>query len=196
MTGRNSGAARRTPAENAQLALMLEVAGTPKPGNVDRRRDLEDLRFEHFLAGTVGAGEGLRRAERGARIGIAFERAVAGMSRQAGGNTQFGCLLLLVPLVSAAARGDLTPDGLDRVVADTTVEDAVSFYRAFEHVDVAVRDPPAKMDDLDVRRGEAAAPTLRERELTLSDVLALSTGDAAGGGMEEEGGREDERGGG
>ncbi|SDX68045.1 triphosphoribosyl-dephospho-CoA synthase [Halopenitus persicus] len=167
--------ASRTPAENAQLALLLEVAGTPKPGNVDRARDLEDLRFEHFLAGAIGAGEGLRRAERGARVGVAFERAVAGMSRQSGGNTQFGCLLLLVPLVSAAARERLTADGLERIVADTTVADAVAFYRAFEHVDVAVRDPPADLDALDVRRGSAAASTLRDRGLTLADVLALST---------------------
>ncbi|WP_096391557.1 triphosphoribosyl-dephospho-CoA synthase [Halopenitus persicus] len=166
--------ASRTSAANAQLALLLEVAGTPKPGNVDRARDLEDLRFEHFLAGAIGAGDGFRRAERGARVGSAFERAVAGMSRQSGGNTQFGCLLLLVPLVSAAARGSLTPDGLERIAAETTVADAVDFYRAFEHVDVAVPDPPADLDALDVRRGAAAAPALRDRDLALADVLALS----------------------
>ncbi|MFC6728106.1 triphosphoribosyl-dephospho-CoA synthase, partial [Natronoarchaeum mannanilyticum] len=55
----------RTPAQNAELALLLEVAGTPKPGNVDRKRDLPDLRFEHFLAGAVGAQDGLRAAGRG-----------------------------------------------------------------------------------------------------------------------------------
>ncbi|MFA9517824.1 triphosphoribosyl-dephospho-CoA synthase [Halopenitus sp. H-Gu1] len=171
-TSRSSTA--RTPAENAQLALLLEVAGTPKPGNVDRERDLEDLRFEHFLAGAIGAGDGLRRAERGGTVGIAFERAVAGMSRQSGGNTQFGCLLLLTPLVSAAASGDLTSAGVERIVERTTAEDAVRFYRAFEHVDVSVAEPPADADDLDVRRGAAAEPALRDRDLTLADVMALS----------------------
>lgn len=171
----------RTPAENAQLALLLEVTGTPKPGNVDRERDLGDLRFEHFMAGAVGAGEGLRRAERGANVGIAFERAVAGMSRQSGGNTQFGCLLLLTPLVSAAAAGDLTPAGTERIVERTTVDDAVRFYRAFEHVDVAVADPPPDAADLDVRRGAAAEPALRARELTLLDVMALSAEPPSGG---------------
>jgi triphosphoribosyl-dephospho-CoA synthase len=164
----------RTPAENAQLALLLEVSGTPKPGNVDRDRDLGDLRFEHFMAGAVGSGRGLRRAERGATVGVAFERAVAGMSRQSGGNTQFGCLLLLTPLVSAAADGDLTPEGVSRVVERTTVEDAAAFYRAFEHVDVAVADPPPDADALDVRRGAAAEPALRSRELSLLDVMELS----------------------
>lgn len=164
----------RPPAENAQLALLLEVAGTPKPGNVDRHRDLDDLRFEQFLAGAVGAREGLEGAARGEPIGAAFEQAVAGMSIQEGGNTQFGCLLLLVPLIKAAANGSLTPEGVRSVVESTTVDDAVGFYRAFEHVDVSVDDPPPGADALDVRRGSDAAETLRRRGLTLYDVMALS----------------------
>jgi len=164
----------RSPAENAQLALLLEVAGTPKPGNVDRHRDLSDLRFEHFLAGAVGARDGLERAAEGEAVGVAFEQAVAGMSTQGGGNTQFGCLLLLVPLVKASAAGSLTPAGVRSVVESTTVDDAVDFYRAFEHVDVAVDDPPPEADELDVRRGSDAAEMLRRRGLTLSDIMALS----------------------
>jgi len=164
----------RTPAENAELALLLEVAGTPKPGNVDRRRDLDDLRFEQFLAGSVGSAAGLRLAAEGAPIGEAFDHAVAGMSRQSGGNTQFGCLLLLTPLVSAAAAGELTREAVRERCRATTVEDAVDFYRAFEHVDVAVGDPPEGADDLDARRGSDAEPALREREMTLWDVMNLS----------------------
>jgi triphosphoribosyl-dephospho-CoA synthase len=60
------------------------------------------------------------------------------------------------------------------VVAATTVDDAVAFYRAFEHVDVAVDDPPGGMDALDVRRGADAVPTLRDRGLTFADVMDLS----------------------
>lgn len=161
-----------TPVDNAQLALLLEVTGTPKPGNVDRHRDLDDLRFEQFMAGAVGAREGLRQAAAGEPIGSAFEHAVAGMAARANENTQFGCLLLLVPLVAAASTDELSPAGVRRVVEATTVEDAVAFYRAFEHVDVAVDEPPDEA--LDVRRGAAAAPTLRERELTLLDIMEQS----------------------
>jgi len=171
----------RDPVGDATLALLLEVAGTPKPGNVDRRRDLDGLRFEAFLGGAVGAREGLEAAaEREMPVGDAFERAVAGMADRAGTNTQFGCLLLLVPLVRATAAGEGAspgnpgPDAVDRVTRDTTVADAVAFYRAFERVDVAVADPPADATELDVRRGSDAAPTLRERGLTLRDVLAIS----------------------
>ena len=164
----------RDPAENGQLALLLEVAGTPKPGNVDRERDYGDLRFEHFLAGAVGARAGLRAAADGAPIGAAFESAIEGMSGQSGGNTQFGALLVTVPLVRAAAAGRLTPDGVTKTVEATTVADACAFYEAFEHVDVAVEDPPEGLDPLDVRRGAAAADALRERGATLYDVMALS----------------------
>ena len=170
----------RSPAETAQLALLLEVSSTPKPGNVDRHRDLDGLRFAQFMAGAVGASAGLQQAAAGDAIGPAFERAVAGMADRAGDNTQFGCLLLLVPLVRAAASNSLTPEGVSEIVEATTVDDAVAFYRAFEHVDVAVGDPPKDADALDVRRGSAAESTLRERGLTLSDIMALSADPADG----------------
>ena len=164
----------RTTAQNAELALLLEVTGTPKPGNVDREREFTDLRFEHFMAGAVGARPGLERAADGERVGRAFERAVAGMAGQSAGNTQFGALLLLAPLVAAASEGELTPSGTDSVVRATTVEDAADFYRAFEHVDVAVDEPPAGMEPLDVRRGSDAIPALEERGLTLFDIMTRS----------------------
>ncbi len=162
----------RTPAGNAQLALLLEVAGTPKPGNVDRHRDLGDLRFEHFLAGTVGTRRGLEMAENGSAVGSAFERAVAGMGDQGGGNTQFGALVLLVPLVRAASE-ELSQPVAEAVVEGTTVADAAAFYRAFEHVDVFVSDPPPDAEPLDVRRGTAAVPHLEDRGLTLLEVMEL-----------------------
>ncbi|MDQ2051948.1 triphosphoribosyl-dephospho-CoA synthase [Natronolimnohabitans sp. A-GB9] len=163
----------RTPADNAQLALLLEVAGTPKPGNVDRHRDLEDLWFDHFLASSVGVREGLELAERGEPVGTAFERAVEGMAAQGGGNTQFGALLLLVPLVRAA-RDDLSQATLETVCEDTTVADAADFYRAFDHVDVFVDEPPAELEPLDVRRGSDAIPALEDRGLTLLDLMSRS----------------------
>ena len=181
MSPPTASAGSRTAVDDAILALLAEVAGTPKPGNVDRQRDLADLHFESFLAGAIGARSGLARAAHGGSVGHAFERAVAGMADRAGTNTQFGCLLLLVPLLRATATADLSPTGVDRVTATTTVDDAVAFYRAFEHVDVAVADPPPNAAALDVRRGSAAEPALRERGYSLRDVLALSAAPEAHG---------------
>jgi|APHM01.1.fsa_nt_gi Triphosphoribosyl-dephospho-CoA synthetase len=169
----------RDSAANAQLALLLDVGSAPKPGNVDRDHDLSALRMEHFFAGAIGAGAGLRQAAAGQPVGTAFERAVAGMSNQAGGNTQFGCLLLLVPLIRAAGSEDteLTSAGVRSIVNSTTVADSANFYRGFEYVDVAVEDPPEGMAALDVRRGSDAIPTLRNREMTLYDVMDASEDD-------------------
>jgi triphosphoribosyl-dephospho-CoA synthase len=166
----------RSPAQNAELALLLEVTGTPKPGNVDRHREYDDLRFEHFMAGAVGSTRGLNLAQQGAAVGRAFERSVVGMAEQSAGNTQFGALLLLVPLVRAASDEDrtLSPEGVNEIIEATTVDDACDFYRAFEHVGVAVDDPPSGLEALDVRQGTQAEPTLRDRELTLLDVMQLS----------------------
>ena len=166
----------KTVAENAELALLLEVAGTPKPGNVDRHREYDDLRFEHFLAGAVGARPGLERAGDGEPLGESFRVAIEGMADQRGGNTQFGAILLQLPLVVAAGvdEGTLSPEGATAVVESTTVADAAGFYRAFEAVDVAVDDPPEDMAALDVRRGADAVPALEERGLTLADIMARS----------------------
>ena len=90
------------------------------------------------------------------------------------GNTQFGAILLLAPLLAAAGRGSLSPAAATDVVESTTVADAVGFYRAFDHVDVAVSDSPAGVELPDVRQGSDAAPELRERDLTLADVMEKS----------------------
>lgn len=165
---------RRSTAQNAQLALLLEVASDPKPGNVDRTREYPDLLFEQFLAGAVGTYPGFQAAANGGAIGESFEQAIAGMSHQRGGNTQFGAVLLLMPLVAAASRGSLTQATATDVVESTTVEDCVAFYRAFEYVDVSVPEPPAEMGDLDVRQGASAEPAIRNRELTLGELMAES----------------------
>lgn len=125
------------------------------------------------MAGAVGTREGLEMVADGAAVGPAFERAVEKMAAQQGGNTQFGALLLLVPLVRAA-RTDLSRPVAESVARGTTVDDAASFYRAFEHVDVAVGDPPDDMAALDVRRGADAVPAVEARGLTLFDVMDRS----------------------
>jgi len=162
-----------TPPAVAERALLFEVAATPTPGNVDRERDLADLQFDQFLAGATGARAGLDQLALGSPLGEGLESAVAGMASAAGTNTQFGSLLLLAPLVRVAASDrTLTPATTSDVVEETTVDDAASFYRCFDHVDVRVDDPPAEMEPLDVRRGADAVPTVRERGLTLEDVMA------------------------
>lgn len=161
-------------AQRAQLALLLEVSGTPKPGNVDRWHDYPSLRFEHFLAGAVGAYDGLVAAMDDSSIGTAFSIAIEGMSQQEGGNTQFGAILLLVPLIRAASSNQLSPAGVDSIVKATTIQDAIGFFGAFDYVSVSVEDPPEGLGDLDVRRGSEATSAVVDRGLTLFELMELS----------------------
>lgn len=49
-----------------QLALLLEVSGHPKPGNIHRTVDFEETRYEHFLASAVAIAPHFRHiAEQG-----------------------------------------------------------------------------------------------------------------------------------
>ena len=157
-----------TRAERAQLAMMLEVCAYPKPGNVDRCHDYDTTRLEHFLGSMIFAKPALERAERsgesGGSLGDIFRSAVENTSCHAGGNTHFGAFILLIPLIMG---GDIP--GALRVTGNTTVEDAVQFYRAFSLTKVAVLEK----DEIDI--GDPAAESiLRERGMTLYDVVAYS----------------------
>ncbi|HON81292.1 MAG TPA: triphosphoribosyl-dephospho-CoA synthase [Methanoregulaceae archaeon] len=154
-----------THAEQAQLAMMLEVCAFPKPGNVDRCHDYQATRLEHFLASTILVRPALDRAERGeGGIGSLILDAVERTNVHSGGNTHFGAFILLMPLV---AGGDIP--GADRVVKETTVEDAVLFYKAFGKTKVRV----IPGDDLDVTDPHAC-DTIRQRGMTLFDIMLYS----------------------
>jgi len=138
--------------ECAQLATILEVSGYPKPGNVHRIADFDDLRFEDFLASAIALGPPLRNlARRGLaasdgrlplrRIGIGevIKEAVdETMAWQKGGNTHLGTILLFVPLAAAAGLcgsiQDVNPPDLrhnvGEVIGATTDVDAVHAFEA------------------------------------------------------------------
>src|SRR5512136_1895288 len=110
----------------AQLAMILEVSATPKPGNIDRDHNYTDTRFEHFLASAVGVYPILEKAARSdSGVGSLIREAVNESSRwQRGGNTHFGALVLLIPLVMAAGKSEeksCLRTKAEKVVRGTTV---------------------------------------------------------------------------
>lgn len=152
-------------AEQAQLAMMLEVCAYPKPGNVDRCHDYSDTRLEHFLASTILSRPAFDAAEKGGgRVGSLIREAVLATNTHSGGNTHFGAFILLFPLIMG---GDI--EGARRVVAGTDVEDAIDFYAAFGLTEVRM----GKSDDLDVN-DPASVAAIRERGMTLADIMAYS----------------------
>lgn len=82
----------------ATLACLLEVAA-PKPGNVHRGADFEDLKIEDFLASAVAIGPALDRAA-GQRVGTTVLEAVRATREAVGTNTNLGSVLLLAPLAA------------------------------------------------------------------------------------------------
>jgi triphosphoribosyl-dephospho-CoA synthase len=122
-----------TPAEvgaAAQLACLLE-ASAPKPGNVSPGRHFHDTRYEDFLASAVAIGPAMAGAGE-APVGVTVRASVAATRRLTPRNTNLGIVLLLGPLCRAA-RGTVGPslrDRVHRVLAETTVADAVAVYEA------------------------------------------------------------------
>ncbi len=136
----------------AQLAAALEVSGYPKPGNVHRTSNFQDLHFEDLLASSIAIGPSMRRlAQRGyaifagkkqlceIRIGEWIERAVDESARwQKGRNAHLGTILLFSPLVAAggscgsveAINPKSLREAVSEVVGGTTREDAACAFRA------------------------------------------------------------------
>jgi triphosphoribosyl-dephospho-CoA synthase len=153
--------------ERAQLAMMLEVTAFPKPGNVDRCHDYETTTLEHFLASVILVRPALEQAELGKEgIGKTILDAVRMTGGHKGGNTHFGAYILLVPLI---AGGDI--DGAATCVRQTSVEDALDFYRAFGMTRVRVLES----DELDIN-DPASVEKLKSRNMTLFDVMEYSSG--------------------
>jgi triphosphoribosyl-dephospho-CoA synthase len=161
MTGRGM-----TPAEQAQMAMMLEVTAYPKPGNVDRCHDYPSTRLEHFLASIILSRPSFERAsEPGASVGALIYDAVERTNVHSGGNTHFGAFILLVPLIMGR---DLP--GATRVVRATTVNDALAFYKAFGMTQVRV----LSSDSLDVN-DPSALDTIRQQQMTLYEIMGHSS---------------------
>ena len=153
-----------TPPEIAaagQLACLLEVSA-PKPGNVSPDRHFHDTRYEDFLASAVAIGQALAQANT-TSLGRTIRRAVENTLRWTRSNTNLGIVLLLAPLARAALQQQGTlRDRLGRVLAETTVDDAVEVY-------VAIRQ--ARPGGL----GHSAAEDVADRPtVTLQEAMALA----------------------
>jgi triphosphoribosyl-dephospho-CoA synthase len=133
-----------------ELACLLEVSATPKPGNVHRFRDFFDLRYEDFLASSVTLGHFIEvLASKGCQIrkdptkwsdlhlGVTIQEAIQQSNYfHKKSNTNLGIILLLAPLSVAAGLtfdsktgtcniNDMRYAVID-VMKNTTVEDAIA----------------------------------------------------------------------
>ncbi len=183
-------------ARAAQLASVLEVSGYPKPGNVHRTANLDDVIFEQFVASAVAIGPILLEvAERGfhlgkrkagyrhLRLGEAIRQAIQDTMRwQTNGNTNLGIVLLLMPLTAAAAM-TLARAGnrklnisklrknLSQILKSTTPDDAVNVYEA-----ILLANPAGlgRIPNLDIR-DERSKKRIVKEGISLYDVMKTSS---------------------
>ncbi|AEC51214.1 hypothetical protein PNA2_0296 [Pyrococcus sp. NA2] len=127
------------------LGPLIEVT-VPKPGNVSRVRDFEDLTIYHFLfANTSLISPYLRAIEKGyllgegiiseeeVGIGELIKEAVSSSRRYQDANPNFGIITLSIPLLVALGEGYNVEDCGKRateLIAKTTPLDSVEFYKA------------------------------------------------------------------
>lgn len=115
----------------ASLACLLEVTA-PKPGNVHRGADFDDLTYFDFAAAAVAMGPVFDAAANGARLGETVLAAVRAMRSTVNGNTSLGTILLVAPL-ARVPRGEPLDAGVKRVLADLSPDDARQVYAAIRH---------------------------------------------------------------
>ena len=127
----------------ATLACLLDVTA-PKPGNVHRGADFDDVTFWDFAASAAAIGPVMECAPRWG-VGRTVLAAVEATQRLVASNTNLGIALLLAPL-AAVPRGTPLPDGTGAILASLSTEDAQLVYDAIRLAQPGGLGRSARMD--------------------------------------------------
>jgi triphosphoribosyl-dephospho-CoA synthase len=109
----------------ATLACLLEVSA-PKPGNVHRGADFEDLTFYDFQTSAVAIGPIFDQVEK-QRVGGIVLAALQATQSVVSTNTNLGLMLLMAPLAKTTAFDRI---GMQIVVNELNATDAEDVYQA------------------------------------------------------------------
>ena len=111
----------------ATLACMLEVAA-PKPGNVHRGADFEDVTFVEFMMSAVAIGPAMDSAEQHG-VGATVLGAIRATRALVASNTNLGSVLLIAPL-AAVPREESLAEGIQNILQRLTPVDCYDVYSA------------------------------------------------------------------
>ena len=127
------------------LGPLLEVA-IPKPGNVNRYRDFEDLTLYHFLFTNTSVidvlfeathrGELIREGKlqpEEAKLGELIKKAVENSKKAQNSNPNFGIITLAIPLTMAlewANNIELAREKVKLLISASGPYDSIDFYKA------------------------------------------------------------------
>jgi len=117
----------RSIAACATLACIWE-ASAPKPGNVHRGADFDDVSYVEFLTSAAVVGPLLQQAaDRG--VGRTILQAVQATQFAVGTNTNLGTLLLLGPMAAVPSETS-SADGISEVLSKLGADDTADVYQA------------------------------------------------------------------
>lgn len=128
----------------ATLACLLEVSA-PKPGNVHRSADFEDVTFVDFAVSAVAIAPAMEQAA-SAGIGAAVLQAIHATRQLVHTNTNLGTVLLLAPL-AAVPRDEPLREGVSALLRGLTANDSANVYEAIR---VAAPGGLGKVSEMDV----------------------------------------------
>lgn len=111
----------------AALASVIE-ATVPKPGNVHRGADFEDVTYPDFVLSAIAIGPVFDRADE-MPLGELVHAAIAATHQLVGSNTNLGMVLLFAPLAKVP-RAEPLSTGVQTVLASLTPDDARQVYSA------------------------------------------------------------------
>lgn len=118
---------RRSRGQLASLACLYEVTA-PKPGNVHRGADFEDMTFFDFVTSAIAITPAFEAAN-SQPVGKTVFDAISATRTAVNKNTNLGIILLLAPL--AAVPDEVTiNNGIKNVLDSLTTEDARLVYQA------------------------------------------------------------------
>ena len=165
-------------AQMAQIASALEVSGYPKPGNVHRIRDYDDMEFEDFIISGIVIGDVIREActnvnVENPQLGKFILQAVDETDRWIKNNTNLGIVMMIVPIAVSVAISESFEDIRDNIkilMKNTSVEDACDLYDA---INIADAGGMGDQDEYDVSN-DNAKQELKDNKQTMYDVLKIS----------------------
>ncbi len=129
MTGH--GISGLTAGQIATLACQLEVTA-PKPGNVHRAADFEDVTLIDFLSSGVAIGSAIDAHPVDAGTGDLILDAVKKTRLMTQSNTNLGMILLICPVAKLVQRNiPICVDALKKCVAEIRGADCQQVYKAF-----------------------------------------------------------------
>ena len=165
-------------AKIAQIASALEVSGYPKPGNVHRTRDYDDMVFEDFIISGIVIGDTIREATtdvdiENPQLGKYILNAVAQTDKWIKNNTNLGIVMMTTPIAVAAAISDTFDEirpNIVKLMKNTSVDDACDLYDA---INIADAGGMGDQEEYDVA-SDNAKQELRQNNQTMWDVLKIS----------------------